>query len=140
MPVTRRIAKRRREGYPPEIRSYLLTGHWFGLDGSADPDADFARQVWGELRGELLPAFIAENPGRRPWGWWAFDSGEPRRRLDRPERPGRGELWYGCPRFLTQRADFDAEYETEGEYLGRLGLLADSERVALDDSGEDLVE
>ena len=41
------------------------------------PSHEELRSAWEDRRGELLPEFIAENPGQRPWGWWQFDSPEP---------------------------------------------------------------
>jgi hypothetical protein len=43
------------------------------------------RQLWLELRAEILTDWIAETPGTRPEGWWEFDA--PRWQLaDRPAR------------------------------------------------------
>ncbi len=39
--------------------------------------------------------------------------------------------YFGMPNGLMTRDDFDAEYESESEYLGRLGVLADCERTSL---------
>ena len=41
-------------------------------------------------------------------------------------------LYFGKPNRLMTRDDFDAEYESESEYLGRLGVLTDRERTSLD--------
>ena len=40
-----------------------------------DPDVDEMRAAWKQCRDELL---AAARPGLRPWGWWEFDSPEPR--------------------------------------------------------------
>ena len=36
-------------------------------------------EVWAELRDELLPAWIEDNPGTRPYAWWECEAPEPRR-------------------------------------------------------------
>jgi hypothetical protein len=56
--------------------------------------------IWAELRDELLPQFIRENPGRRPAAWWRFDA------------PHNVDL---------------TEDETEVEVLHAAGLLSDPE-------------
>ena len=40
-----------------------------------DPDRDEMRAIWKQCRDELL---AAARPGERPWGWWEFESPEPR--------------------------------------------------------------
>ena len=43
---------------------------------------DSVRLVWEKLRDTVLPAFIQENPGQRPWAWWEFDAPGRRERID----------------------------------------------------------
>jgi hypothetical protein len=43
-------------------------------------DVDTIRAAWGELRSTILPAWIRERPGTRPYGWWRFDAPPPARR------------------------------------------------------------
>jgi len=49
------------------------------------------RKGWKVLRGELLPKWIAEHPGTRPYAWWVFDAPERRRRIGtmHPRCPGK---------------------------------------------------
>jgi hypothetical protein len=163
MPRVNRRPKRRRAGYDEHHIRHLLNGVYLH-DGcgfatkprgySGDPtDYDEMRRAWEELRHELLPRFIAEHPGQRPFAWWKFDAPERRQRTDnvvhgfddRVRRkhvedvarkyPGfKGvayKLYYGRPGCLCVRDDFTAQYETEAAYLHRLGLLTDAERKEL---------
>ena len=41
------------------------------------------------------------------------------------------KLYFGVPACLMMADDFAAEYESEAEYLDRLGLLSDEERAAI---------
>lgn len=58
--------------------------------------------AWAEVRDELLPQWIREKPGTRPFGWW---------RDEAPELRGEGE--------------------TELDYLRRHGLLTSAEKRVL---------
>ena len=98
-----RIAKPRYQDANPFVVAFFHTGEYprdpvtsqrgemwecFRLCHPYSPHAHVhaaMRQVWLELRDELLAAWIAERPGTRPYAWWLFD--EPRwRPEDRPER------------------------------------------------------
>lgn len=160
MPRVRRRAKRRRTGYTDAHVYQLLSGHdFFGSAFGRDDlvsrcDLGAMREAWRELRAGLLADWIAEHPGTRPYAWWTFDAPERRRRIDGQPHPfdnaeriakvehwrrdypdvaGREacKLYYGMPVCLMTRDDFDAEYESEADYLDRLGLLTDNERAAL---------
>lgn len=141
----------RRDEMGDEHRRVLLTGHDYG---SVFQDASERRGTWDELRDELLPTWIAANPGTRPWAWWAFDAPERRQRVnglhpfDNPERfaqlkrlhadasvqtrSAQTALFFGKPRMLITRDDFTAKYETEPQYLRRLDLLTEAEAEALE--------
>ena len=55
---------------------YLELGrNYFGDGFGLDPDVDEMRSAWKEHRAQLL---AAARPGHRPWGWWEFESTEPR--------------------------------------------------------------
>jgi hypothetical protein len=65
---------------PPAVRAFLERGEWssdlpFALHG-----AGRQRELWRLCRDAVLPAWIAERPGTRPWAWWRFDAPEPARR------------------------------------------------------------
>jgi hypothetical protein len=98
------------------------------LDGEIE-ESELA-DAWAMLRDEMLPEHIAENPGTRPWAWWAFESKEPRRRVnDGPEAIGPA-TWFGTPSRFTAMPPAGM-FESERDYLQRLGLLTDDERKAL---------
>lgn len=163
MPRVTRRAKRRSAGYDEHhvghlLRGvYLCPGHGFATkprDHSGDfTDYDAMRAAWEILRGELLPAWIAEHPGSRPFAWWKFDAPERRQRTDNVVHPFDDrirrkhvedaarmnpsfretayKLFFGRPCCLCVRDDFEAQYESELQYLDRLGLLTDAERKEL---------
>ena len=157
MPRLRRRKHRRRTEYNEHHRSALLTGNaYFCFRTKGDlrnNDLVAMREAWEYLKDGLLPEFIEENPGERPWAWWEFDSPERRLRTDdKPhpfdnpgrikycqeisEKPGAGEqylkrvynLTYGRPSNLVGYDDSEAVYESDVEYLFRLNLLTVEER------------
>ena len=158
MPRIYRRPKQRRAGYTATNLGQLLRGCIFVGD---ELGADALRRAWADLRGELLPAWIAEHSGTRPAAWWQFDSPERRRRIDGKPHPftvparnawiekyrspaddptdhrrGAYRLTFGKPSILIPYDpptfdDFDSEYELEANYLARLQLLGDDERAAL---------
>jgi hypothetical protein len=153
----------RRAGYDDQHISHLLRGTYLhpGCGFATKPpdhsgdctDYDAMRRAWDELRHDLLPAFIAEHPGTRPYAWWVFDAPERRQRTDgvvhpfddRKRRqhvenvarkyPAFRETAYklhrGRPRCLCVPDDFAAQYESELQYLDRLDLLTPEERAEL---------
>ena len=115
--------------------SHLETGHDFsGGFGRENVDRDAMRKVWNECRDDLIQATIQkEGPGHRPWAWWEFAAPEPRQivkmvvqelRVPCASLAGR----YGIP---FDGLDGLAIYESQAEYLKRLGLLTESERSLL---------
>lgn len=50
-------------------------------------DDESIRQAWSECRSQLLPAWIRNHPGTRPWGWWRHEAPEHRRRVDGKPHP-----------------------------------------------------
>jgi len=110
----------------------LLTGHdylniAFGRQTTnTEPDWDAMRKAWDNLRDELLPAFIAQNPGRRPFAFWKFDAPEPRRgtvpRVARDRKGIIAECQEESRLFLA-----GIRPEPERDYLARLGLLLPGE-------------
>jgi hypothetical protein len=100
MPRKLRIPKARYQDVNPFMLDYLRTGQrrppvnsassrawWqcFRITGPQDHGRGALREIWTELREELLDIWIAERPGTRPAAWWLFDA--PRWRfVDRPAR------------------------------------------------------
>ena len=149
MPRVKRIAKRRRE-YPPNEIQLLLTGvaltTRFGALHKGQGDKAGLRQLWEELRDELLDQWISEHPFTRPFAWLLFDAKEPRLRtvgeqriesLEAAQKRGLGEYRLCHFENLNRRLGAEetrgseGEWETEKQYLCRLNLLADSERALL---------
>ena len=162
MPRVLRRPHDRNKGYTDADVRHLQTGCGFFVtfgrrDEFAVTQEDVA-DAWAELRDDLLPPWIADHPGTRPWAWWAFTAPERRRRtdgrphpFDNPERDEHirrtspnpafaeatlaeaRELSFGCPRLWHVPDDFAATYETQPVYLLRLHLVDEAERAALDD-------
>jgi hypothetical protein len=91
MPRPARRAKRRRDQHDENIIDHLRTGSCFGcFIEPPHTDAD-VRDAWEELKGIVLPEFVSEFPGRRPWAWWEFESPQfeqgRRRRIDGKMHP-----------------------------------------------------
>lgn len=144
------------EALSDACREQLLTGHdlrgeAYSRDVENDPTAlKRMREDWNRYRDELLREWIASRPGSRPFAWWLFDATGRRETIDgsvhpfdRPERrklcdewharyPRVGhdrlfyELFYGRPRIVV--GEGMVHYESEREYLARLGLLTRDER------------
>ena len=106
------------------------------------------RLLWNERREAILPAWIRDHPGTRPYAWWAYDAprwddgdpwharyAEPRRRIGEAHTSHHAVSKYplsssfGVP---NQSADSTSMFESEAEYLARHGLLTDFERRRLD--------
>jgi hypothetical protein len=103
-------------------------------------DLDTTREAWEALRAELLPAYVAEHPGRRPAAWWQFDSPEPMRQqlggynyrgdTQADAIPRRSRC--GVPTTSGPREWSDPPvYETQAAFLARHNLLTAGERSAL---------
>ena len=142
MPRVTRVSKRFR-GWNETTVFVLRTG----LDFFDElPEAD-RLQAWRDLKAELLQSFIAENPGRRPWGWWQYDCppNQFRTRTDGkrhqfwdPSFDLRRELIFGRPRYFRECdipdggvLDIAKSFESEASFLKRHSLLGDAELKAL---------
>ena len=152
MPVLRR-RKRALRDYDDQDIAHLLhhKGYFsrFGIDDSRSQfDEKGFHEAWDLLREALLPQFLSQFPGKRPFAWWRCDAPERRRRIngkphpfDNRQRiteieritktPGASPnftewmhwLSYGKPRMMCVPDDYQAEHETELGYLRRLSLL-----------------
>ena len=113
--------------------------------------------VWNRHRDTIIGNHIAKHPGTRPWGWWQFETTEDRRLIGDPEDVGiklgdstgrtypyrmhfgipfryvvDGYLVYSLGSHEEWDAIFESLFETERDYLTRLHLLTQEERVALE--------
>jgi hypothetical protein len=82
----------RRQPLSPAVREFLEAGQ---LGANATLDEHLARRggtlqrFWRVYRGEILPQWIQQRPGSRPWGWW--------RSGDAPEKARRRLGGVGTP-------------------------------------------
>jgi hypothetical protein len=126
----RRLQSRRTDVHSERTELRLLGGHdWEWMDGQPLSD-DELRAAWDDLREELLARHIAEHPGSRPWAWWQYDTPEPRRQIGPGPEPIGDADWFGCPSKFRGIPP-SGMYESEADYLERLGLLKDDERRRL---------
>lgn len=122
---------------------------WFDLEYFGDK----LERLWSAVRSALLAEWIEENPGTRPWPWWAFDA--PRQsvgaypgcfydgklQVPRKQIAGAGSAPWECGFNLVPEYrcgvprswfGFNAEdppvFESETVYLRRHGLLTTKEQ------------
>jgi hypothetical protein len=135
-----------RDAIPAWARKFFLTGgqpgreedghdeyvsaYFFHMPGEPD-----LKDLWERWRGELLPAWIREHPGTRPWGWWRFDAPSHRLKVG-----GSGVLYpdgeqvagFALPGDGFWDEDPDPKnpplFESEAAFLKRHGLLDAAER------------
>jgi hypothetical protein len=83
--------KRRGGVYGGHDEAFLLSGQHgvpcalTDADDSGDDEA--IRAAWNELRPTLLPKWISDRPGTRPYAWWRFEAPERRQRIDGKPHP-----------------------------------------------------
>ncbi len=106
----------------PWLLEKLASGYEYSFLAGEVPSEDL-KDAWLENRDWLLERHIQTFPGTRPWAWWRFDAPESRKNVTV------GEEWrdfFGLP----YKIDFQQEpaiFETEAEYLKRIGLLEKGE-------------
>lgn len=103
-----------------EARDAWITWEYF------ENDDDKARQ-WREHGERALAVWIHDHPGTRPSRWWRHAAPEPRRQLagsgvDSPFYP-RWPQCEGIPHLIDIDEGDPPVFETERDYLARLGLL-----------------
>ncbi len=155
MPRVNRKRKKKTSGYTTWHVKQLEHGHDWGNGFGGDVEAICA--AWKIFRAQILedwihgePDYASEGPGpgSRPWAWWKFDAPELRRRVDGThpfddpvrikaveERAAKhpdfkataNKVYFGKPCCLCFPDDFEATYESEFDYLERLGLLLPGE-------------
>jgi hypothetical protein len=154
--LTKRRAGRRTAYNDHHIEALTSGCDWFRVFGEnaltvptrmrddythGDQEADERRrQAWEDLRDDLMADWIESNPFTRPDGWWRYEAPERRQCLSGPH-PHDDPAWpNNCPKWLSRGkprfcavvpGDYKAQYETQREYLERLGLLTNHERALL---------
>jgi hypothetical protein len=121
MPRVLRKSKRRNAGYTDRHIYQLNTGlelfdDAFGWDQDFDEAA--AREAWELMREKLMADWIREQPGTRPWAWWAFDAPQPARR----ERIDGGVHPHDNKARSLKVANSDSEYLWKVAYRLTFGL------------------
>lgn len=153
MPRLKRRSKNRMAGFTSWHRHELEYGHAYEFiphDEAFHGDREAMQVAWQSMGSIILREWIAKHPGTRCWAWWAFDAPERRQCLNGPHPFDRPDSWretdklcadmqrrvyslsYGCPS-LYGPGDFDCQFESQPDYLDRLGLLSDHEQAALRD-------
>jgi hypothetical protein len=95
MPRPVRRGKSRRAGYDDLDIEFLLRGpHGVPCELTSAEEAgdnETIREAWESMRSTLLPQWIRELPGTRPWAWWTYDAANyedgRRRRIDGKPHP-----------------------------------------------------
>jgi hypothetical protein len=153
MPGRRQTRRRLVQEADPGVRHALLHGGWIGDAAARDAcearggswldvlmralDEPYQRQLWAEVRGDELPAWIKARPGSRPWAWWQYSAPEQQRQQVGGGRTyGNATLprWeFGLPTAGVYAVDANHPpiYESEAAYLHRHGLLEADERRRL---------
>ena len=143
MAIKPRKIRKRNSKIDETIKTFLLTGEaerdtpsW-ELECSRffDDQEDLIKTTWDQHKALLLPMWIKEHPGTRPWSWWRHDNPilEPRKRLDgaADEYPGIIEDWdKGVPKYWDEdsiNVDDPPAFESEASYLRSHGVLSRSE-------------
>lgn len=73
---------------------------------------------------------VATPWGRRPWCWWQFEAPEGRKMItgDASNICPMSPIWFGVPKLYT-RIDHGCRFESQVDYLTRLGLLLPDEEA-----------
>jgi hypothetical protein len=134
MATIRRKAKLRQRDFESLDRfqmRHLLAGHPLLAWKAFKTIEDFAA-AWTFHRDELLPAFIDQHPGQRPFAWWLLDHGLQRPVVAAWATPEIAE----AHRRILPAAAFgflhnDCFQQSERDYLAESGLLTAAELDAL---------
>ena len=161
MPRKRVRSKKKNRGELTEDQlHHLLIGLCAGDDFPFKSE-EHRRELWERHKAFLITkdlspddnlALVDREPGTRPHAWWNYDAPEPRRIVKNAEYwrpiPGEENSWrahFGMHTVLLP-ANNEAwpeenfpfwRYETEYEYLKRLGLLLLGEQLEGDENGNE---
>jgi hypothetical protein len=145
MPTNRKRVRRPSQA-EPWIKEYMGKGYYTLPSGQPGRMKAFRgdfneKDAWEEVKDELLPQWIKENPCTRPFGWWLCDSPESRRRVGGSGRRSDNAFFkFGLPDcwWIEVNHNQPPLYESEAAYLKRHGLLTPSEAKWLADHPEAL--
>lgn len=83
MPPLKRRTKRKRDGWGEDVVEHLREGSCLPcMFGQVDHSGEKLKPAWEELKHQVLPEFVRQHPGERPWAWWEFDAPGRRERTD----------------------------------------------------------
>ena len=147
MPTFKRKRPGRR-GYNDADIWHLLDGKdyfsSFGYgEGRNTFDEEAFAEAWLLLQNELLPGYIAAHRGRRPFAWWAIDAPELREQIILDAKagwrplPDKGFSWgypycfepIGETEDRLPASELETMYESQRDYLQRLGLLTEADTL-----------
>jgi hypothetical protein len=152
MPRVKRLKKNRRasyeKGHAEQLLEGMSIGASFGNMRRGRCDCKAMRAAWDDLRNDLLPPWITDHPFERPVAFWLFDAKEPRlrtageQRIESMELVKKRGLYGGSLRLCffeelnirlgaEETRGNEGEWETERQYLCRIGALTDSELALL---------
>ena len=116
---------------------FLSTGLFYAITDfiTSRDDRETALELWAGLREDMIENHVVHKPLTRPWAFYALEDRECRRRLGRKpctcrpgvSRPGVPPLNLSC---FGRPSECRCEYESQSEYLKRLGLLTSEEKAA----------
>lgn len=148
MPTNRKRCRRPSQAQP-WITEYLLYGCYTLPSGKRSIlktllFGETPVPAWADVRDELLPQWIKDHPGSRPFSWWGEEAPESRRRIG-----GTGEISedsprieFGAPGPTTWWAGVlpgdPPTYESQAAYLQRHNLLTPPEKKWLSQHAEAL--
>jgi hypothetical protein len=118
--------------FTEEKKVQLLCGADFFDDAYGDPPNEESlkqmKRDWRRYRAKLMAEHINQHPGTRPYMWWFLESTEPRRLVSGHCRPLTDRLHEGTPELYDFDQKSRPEWETQADYLERLGLLTPFEQ------------
>ena len=147
--LKRRIRTRKQPQYDFSTwQAFLTTGRLFGdgvggegvfaevIENGGGDSPNFRAMgagAWAQLRSQILPNFIREHPGTRPFGWWEFDAPSYRIQLndvgsidDRHAGTIYARGGFGIPRLYLHPGD-QPIFESQVDFLRRIGELTKQE-------------
>lgn len=117
-----------KSGITEDAYQYYTGGDWLGGEDFAEGKTPAEiRTFWDAHKCEILERYDAEmrekrRKGDRPWYWWDHEMPEPQREIPKPANS------YDANKVRNYQTGDYGWYETDLEYLQRLGLLRDWEK------------
>lgn len=147
MPTNRKRVSRPWQGKNNELTKDQKEHLLYGYTKNPFRDDEERKKAWFDYREELMAVIGSRYSlswGLRPHAWWSYEAPEPRKMI-KPAEPGYcepdGRLSRGKPKFYKlAKLPVDLkklpQYESQFEYLKRLGLLFPGEEEKIDESAQ----